>query len=99
MDSAINYSQFVLLIQLSYGLATKTGGANGETRLRGMRDTGSHFYFGRLSRRRFAWLCRSHQANIRIGESRVNLLRAGHEDWRRERRGGGRYSTAWHAPY
>jgi hypothetical protein len=51
MDSAINYSQFVLLIQLSYGLATKTGGANGETRLRGMRDTGSHFYFGRLSRR------------------------------------------------
>jgi hypothetical protein len=26
-------------------------------------------------------------------------LRAGHEDWRRERRGGGRSSTAWHAPY
>jgi hypothetical protein len=25
-------------------------------------------------------------------------LRAGHEDRRRERRGGGRYST-WHAPY
>jgi hypothetical protein len=26
-------------------------------------------------------------------------LRAGHEDRQRERRGGGRSSTAWHAPY
>jgi hypothetical protein len=37
------------------GLATMTGGANGEaaggTRLRGMRHTDSHFCFGRRSRR------------------------------------------------
>jgi hypothetical protein len=39
----------------SYGLATKTGGVNGEaaggTRMRGMRHTDSHFCYDRRSRR------------------------------------------------